>query len=142
MKIHRTFVLTSQDVPELVNGIQVRPQESTQKTLFETKEVEQCNYYRGHLFRLSAVEDRPEPHRGRRGLGHRAQGPRRRSSPVAGATVGGLWGGAGGIEGRYFVDFADPEEQRLRLANDGEEGVAGLPGGITWEGSTVPPEMG
>lgn len=50
MKIHRTFVLTSQDVPELVNGIQVRSQEPTQKTLFETKEVEQGDHDRGRLF--------------------------------------------------------------------------------------------
>ncbi|MDQ3636680.1 MAG: ring-cleaving dioxygenase [Actinomycetota bacterium] len=48
----------------------------------------------------------------------------------------------GGVEerdGRSFIDFLDPEGQRLRLANDGGEGV---PGGVPWENSTVPREFG
>jgi glyoxalase family protein len=48
----------------------------------------------------------------------------------------------GGVEerdGRSYVDFLDPEGQRLRLADDGGEGV---PGGIPWEDAPVPREFG
>ena len=48
----------------------------------------------------------------------------------------------GGVEerdGRSFIDFFDPEGQRLRLADDGGEGV---PGGVPWEGAPVPQEFG
>ncbi len=41
--------------------------------------------------------------------------------------------------GRLSIGFADPEGQRLRLADDGGEGIAG---GIPWEGSSVPGEFG
>jgi len=42
---------------------------------------------------------------------------------------------------RLFIGFADPEGQRLRLADDSvaSEGVAG---GIPWEGGSVPGEFG
>ncbi len=39
--------------------------------------------------------------------------------------------------GRAMLAFSDPEGQRLELVDDG-----GQPGGIPWEKSTVPPEMG
>ena len=42
-------------------------------------------------------------------------------------------------DGRSFIDFFDPEGQRLRLADDGGEGV---PGGVPWEGAPVPQEFG
>ena len=48
----------------------------------------------------------------------------------------------GGVEerdGHSFIDFFDPEGQRLRLADDGGEGV---PGGVPWEGAPVPREFG
>jgi glyoxalase family protein len=48
----------------------------------------------------------------------------------------------GGVEerdGRSYIDFLDPEGQRLRLADDGGEGV---PGGIPWEDAPVPREFG
>ena len=48
----------------------------------------------------------------------------------------------GGVEerdGRSFIDFFDPEGQRLRLADDGGEGT---PGGVPWEGAPVPQEFG
>jgi len=48
----------------------------------------------------------------------------------------------GDIEERYgrsFIDFLDPEGQRLRLADDGGEGV---PGGVPWEDAPVPQEFG
>jgi glyoxalase family protein len=41
--------------------------------------------------------------------------------------------------GRPFITFADPEGQRLRLVDDTD---AGVPGGIPWDGSPVPREMG
>ncbi|MBA2712857.1 MAG: VOC family protein, partial [Rubrobacteraceae bacterium] len=40
---------------------------------------------------------------------------------------------------RAHLDFTDPEGQRLRLAADDGEGV---PGGVPWEDSPVPPEVG
>jgi glyoxalase family protein len=48
----------------------------------------------------------------------------------------------GGVEergGRSYIDFLDSEGQRLRLADDGGEGV---PGGIPWEDAPVPREFG
>ena len=48
----------------------------------------------------------------------------------------------GGIEedgGHAHLGFTDPEGQRLRLAADEGKGV---PGGVPWEESTVPQEMG
>ena len=42
-------------------------------------------------------------------------------------------------DGRLFIDFTDAEGQRLRLADDGGEGV---PGGLPWEESLVPAEFG
>jgi glyoxalase family protein len=41
--------------------------------------------------------------------------------------------------GRAFVAFTDPEGQRLRLVDDSDSGV---PGGVPWEGSPVPREVG
>ena len=41
--------------------------------------------------------------------------------------------------GRPFLAFTDPEGQRLRLVDDGGSGVAG---GVPWEGSPVPREVG
>jgi len=40
---------------------------------------------------------------------------------------------------RAYMDFTDPEGQRLRLSADDGEGV---PGGVPWEESTVPREVG
>lgn len=51
----------------------------------------------------------------------------------------------GGIEerdGRSFIDFLDPEDQRLRLADDTVGGEAGVAGGVSWERSPVPQEFG
>ena len=48
----------------------------------------------------------------------------------------------GGVEerdGRSFLDFLDPEGQRLRLADDGGEGV---PGGVPWKDAPIPREFG
>jgi glyoxalase family protein len=46
-------------------------------------------------------------------------------------------------EGRSFIDFTDPEGQRLRLADDAPGGeAAGVPGGTPWEESPVPGEFG
>jgi glyoxalase family protein len=48
----------------------------------------------------------------------------------------------GGVEernGHSFIDFLDPEGQRLRLADDGGEGV---PGGVPWKDAPVPQEFG
>ena len=48
----------------------------------------------------------------------------------------------GGVEerdGHPFIAFLDPEGQRLRLADDGGEGV---PGGVPWEYAPVPQEFG
>ncbi|MDQ3911660.1 MAG: ring-cleaving dioxygenase [Actinomycetota bacterium] len=48
----------------------------------------------------------------------------------------------GGIEerdGQTYIDFADPEGQRLRLADDSGSAV---PGGIPWEKSPVPRDFG
>src|SRR5918995_419424 len=48
----------------------------------------------------------------------------------------------GGVEerdGRSFIEFYDPEGQRLRLADDGGEGISG---GVPWEGAPVPQEFG
>ena len=42
-------------------------------------------------------------------------------------------------DGRSYLDFTDPEGQRLRLSEDRGEGV---PGGIPWENAPVPPEAG
>ncbi|CAA9467314.1 MAG: Glyoxalase family protein [uncultured Rubrobacteraceae bacterium] len=42
-------------------------------------------------------------------------------------------------DGRLFIGFTDAEGQRLRLADDGGEGVAG---GIPWADSSVPAEFG
>jgi glyoxalase family protein len=42
-------------------------------------------------------------------------------------------------DGRSVVAFTDPEGQRLRLVDDGN---AGVPGGVPWEGSPVPREVG
>jgi glyoxalase family protein len=49
----------------------------------------------------------------------------------------------GGIEerdGRAHIAFTDPEGQRLRLA--GDDGETGVAGGIPWEWSAVPREVG
>ncbi len=49
----------------------------------------------------------------------------------------------GGIEerdGRSFIDFRDPEGQRLRLADEGE--ATRVEGGIPWEEAPVPVEFG
>jgi glyoxalase family protein len=43
------------------------------------------------------------------------------------------------IAHRAYLDFTDPEGQRLRLSADEGEGV---PGGVPWEESTVPREVG
>jgi len=43
-------------------------------------------------------------------------------------------------DGRSFIDFADPEGQRLRLADEGED--PRVDGGVPWEGSPVPEEFG
>jgi glyoxalase family protein len=51
----------------------------------------------------------------------------------------------GGIEerdGRSFIDFLDPEDQRLRLADDAVDGEWGVAGGVPWEGSPVPQKFG
>jgi glyoxalase family protein len=48
----------------------------------------------------------------------------------------------GGIQernGRAYLDFTDPEGQRLRLSEDRGEGV---PGGVPWENAPVPREAG
>jgi glyoxalase family protein len=48
----------------------------------------------------------------------------------------------GGVEerdGRSLISFTDPEGQRLRLVDDRN---AGVPGGVPWEGSPVPREVG
>ena len=48
----------------------------------------------------------------------------------------------GGVEerdGRSLISFTDPEGQRLRLADDTG---AGAPGGVPWEESPVPQEVG
>ena len=48
----------------------------------------------------------------------------------------------GGVEerdSRSFIDFLDPEGQRLRLADDSGEGI---PSGIPWEDAPVPQEFG
>ncbi len=48
----------------------------------------------------------------------------------------------GGVEerdGRYFIDFLDPEGQRLRLADEGE--APRVAGGIPWEEGPVPGEF-
>ena len=69
---------------------------------------------------------------------------------VRGRETLGWWAGRfaehgvrhGGVEerdGRSYIDFLDPEGQRLRLADDGGEGV---PGGIPWEDAPVPREFG
>jgi len=42
-------------------------------------------------------------------------------------------------DGRSYLDFTDPEGQRLRLSEDRGEGV---PGGVPWENAPVPPEAG
>jgi glyoxalase family protein len=42
-------------------------------------------------------------------------------------------------DGRAYLDFTDPEGQRLRLSEDRGEGV---PGGVPWENSPVPQEAG
>lgn len=43
-------------------------------------------------------------------------------------------------DGRSFVDFLDPEGQRLRIADEGE--APRVEGGIPWEEGTVPQEFG
>jgi glyoxalase family protein len=42
-------------------------------------------------------------------------------------------------DGRSYLDFTDPEGQRLRLSEDRGEGV---PGGVPWENAPVPQEAG
>jgi glyoxalase family protein len=42
-------------------------------------------------------------------------------------------------DGRAYLEFTDPEGQRLRLSEDRGEGV---PGGVPWENSPVPQEAG
>ena len=42
-------------------------------------------------------------------------------------------------DGHSFIDFLDPEGQRLRLADDDGEGV---PGGVPWADAPVPREFG
>jgi glyoxalase family protein len=42
-------------------------------------------------------------------------------------------------DGRAYLDFTDPEGQRLRLSEDKGEGV---PGGVPWENAPVPQEAG
>lgn len=42
-------------------------------------------------------------------------------------------------DGRAYLDFTDPEGQRLRLSEDRGEGV---PGGVPWEDAPVPREVG
>jgi glyoxalase family protein len=42
-------------------------------------------------------------------------------------------------DGRSYLDFTDPEGQRLRLSEDRGEGV---PGGVPWERGPVPQEAG
>ena len=49
----------------------------------------------------------------------------------------------GGVEergGRAFIDFLDPEGQRLRLADEGE--APRVEGGVPWEEAPVPREFG
>jgi glyoxalase family protein len=48
-------------------------------------------------------------------------------------------GGIAERSGRAYLDFTDPEGQRLRLSEDRDEGV---PGGVPWESSPVPREAG
>ena len=55
-------------------------------------------------------------------------------------TEHGIWhGGVEERDVRSFIDFVDPEGQRLRLADDGGEGA---PGGVPWEDAPVPQEFG
>ncbi len=48
-------------------------------------------------------------------------------------------GGIAERDGRSYLDFTDPEGQRLRLSEDRGEGVAG---GVPWENAPVPREAG
>ena len=48
-------------------------------------------------------------------------------------------GGLAERDGRSYLDFTDPEGQRLRLSEDRGEGV---PGGVPWRRAAVPPEVG
>lgn len=49
-------------------------------------------------------------------------------------------GGVEKREGRSFIAFLDPEGQRLRLADEGEDPP--VAGGVPWEESSVPGEFG
>jgi glyoxalase family protein len=49
-------------------------------------------------------------------------------------------GGVEKREGRSFIAFLDPEGQRLRLADEGED--PSVAGGVPWEESSVPGEFG
>ena len=49
-------------------------------------------------------------------------------------------GGVEKREGRSFIAFIDPEGQRLRLADEGED--PSVAGGVPWEESSVPGEFG
>lgn len=44
------------------------------------------------------------------------------------------------LDGRASITFTDPEGQRLRLADEGDD--PRVPGGLPWEGSSVPEEFG
>jgi glyoxalase family protein len=55
------------------------------------------------------------------------------------AEHGVRYGGVEERDGRSFIDFLDPEGQRLRLTDDGGEGV---PGDVPWEDAPVPREFG
>jgi glyoxalase family protein len=53
----------------------------------------------------------------------------------SGVSHGGIQGG----DGRLYLDFQDPEGQRLRLSEDRGEGTEG---GKPWDGGEVPAEFG
>jgi len=55
------------------------------------------------------------------------------------AGVGVAHGGVEERGGRGVISFSDPEGQRLRLVDDGDDRIAG---GVPWEGSPVPREAG
>jgi glyoxalase family protein len=55
--------------------------------------------------------------------------------------LGVAHGGIEELDGRAGIAFTDPEGQRLRLADDGWNG-ARVAGGVPWEESPVPPEVG
>ncbi len=56
------------------------------------------------------------------------------------AEYGVRHGGIKERDGRSFIDFFDPEGQRLRLADEGE--APRVEGGVPWEEAPVPQEFG